>query len=199
MKNPIINNRLVKDKTFATRLLHFAESIKVSDACGSDEKDSMISYATNLLTYQIETATDKEEKDYLNRVGVFQKYRSKRITTKDNFEVIANNDDTLYSCLKVKQKGDQILHINFKRLDQLKTKTRLYFKELKNCKEYIEKCECKKCKCRFDEYLYTENCQCNDGTDENGNTCNGCGGIGNFDKMVYDMCENCLRDSLNYL
>jgi len=68
MKNPIINNRIVKDKTFAIRLLGFAFDITCSDACSEDEKESMISYSSSLLKYQIETATDKDEIDYLIRV-----------------------------------------------------------------------------------------------------------------------------------
>ena len=67
MENPIKNNRLVKDKTFALRLLSFALETMCSDPCSEDEKESMISYSTSLLKYQIETATDKDELDYLER------------------------------------------------------------------------------------------------------------------------------------
>jgi len=49
MKNPIKNNRLVKDETFALRLLSFALETQAGDACGEDEKESMISYSTSLL------------------------------------------------------------------------------------------------------------------------------------------------------
>ena len=67
MKNPIKNNRIVKDKTFALRLLSFALDTQCADACSEDEKESMVSYSTSLLKYQIETATDKYELDYLKR------------------------------------------------------------------------------------------------------------------------------------
>jgi len=67
MKNPIKDNRIVKDHTFALRLLSFALDIQCGDACGEDEKESMISYSTSLLKYQIETVTDQNEKDYLER------------------------------------------------------------------------------------------------------------------------------------
>jgi len=67
MDNPIKDNRIVKDKTFALRLLSFALGINCADACGDDEKESMISYSTSLLKYQIETVTDQNEKDYLER------------------------------------------------------------------------------------------------------------------------------------
>ena len=65
MENPIKENRIVKDKTFALRLLGFALDTNCADACSEDEKESMISYATSLLKYQIKTATDKEEIDQI--------------------------------------------------------------------------------------------------------------------------------------
>ena len=67
MINPIKNNRIVMDHTFALRLLNFAISVNCSDACGEDEKESMIGYSSSLLKYQIETATDQNEIDYLKR------------------------------------------------------------------------------------------------------------------------------------
>jgi hypothetical protein len=73
MKNPIIDNRIIKDKTFALRLLNFAMDTNTSDACVEDEKISMISYSVTLLKYQIETATDKEELDYLVRCKANEK------------------------------------------------------------------------------------------------------------------------------
>ena len=65
--NPIKDNRIVKDKTFAIRLLGFALDIQCSDPCSEDEKESMVSYATTLLKYQIETATEIDEITYLDR------------------------------------------------------------------------------------------------------------------------------------
>lgn len=67
MSNPIKDNRIVKDKTFALRFLSFALNTNCTDACSEDEKESMISYSTSLLKYQIDTATEKEELDYLER------------------------------------------------------------------------------------------------------------------------------------
>lgn len=67
MNSPIVNNRLVKDKTFALRLLSLALSLEPTDPCMEDEKESFISYSSALLKYQIETATDKEERNYLHR------------------------------------------------------------------------------------------------------------------------------------
>ena len=67
MENPIKDNRIVKDKTFALRLLGFALETNCADACSEDEKESMISYSTSLLQYQIDTATEQDEIDYLER------------------------------------------------------------------------------------------------------------------------------------
>lgn len=67
IQNPIKDNRIVKDKTFALRLLSFMLETNCADACSEDEKESMISYSTSLLKYQIETAKDKHEIDYLKR------------------------------------------------------------------------------------------------------------------------------------
>jgi hypothetical protein len=67
MKNPIIDNRIVKGHTFALRFLNFALSIRPGCAAGEDEQESMVSYAVRLLEYQIETATDQKEIDYLER------------------------------------------------------------------------------------------------------------------------------------
>ena len=75
MKNPIIDNRIVRDKTFAIRLLGFAFDVQCSDACGEDEKESMISYSSRLLEYQIETATDVNEIEYLKRVDADKKLK----------------------------------------------------------------------------------------------------------------------------
>ena len=73
MENPIKDNRIVRDKTFALRLLSFALETQCADACSEDEKESMVSYSTNLLKYQIETATKKSEIDYLNRCKAEEK------------------------------------------------------------------------------------------------------------------------------
>lgn len=73
--NPIIDNRIVQDKTFAGRLLSFAQDVQCADACSQDEKDSMISYAKQLLHFQIQTATDQDELNYLERVNAKNKIK----------------------------------------------------------------------------------------------------------------------------
>lgn len=73
MENPIKDNRIVSDKTFALRLLGFALDTRCTDACSEDEKESMISYSTRLLKYQIETATDECEINYLKNCKALDK------------------------------------------------------------------------------------------------------------------------------
>lgn len=75
MDNPIKDNRIVKDKTFALRLLSFALETNCADACSEDEKESMISYSTSLLKYQIETATEIHETTYLERCNAKEKLK----------------------------------------------------------------------------------------------------------------------------
>jgi hypothetical protein len=76
MDNPIKDNRIIKDKTFALRLLSFALDTQCNDACSEDEKESFVSYSTSLLKYQIETATDQYEIDYLERCNAKAKLKA---------------------------------------------------------------------------------------------------------------------------
>ena len=72
MNNPIQNNRIVNDETFAIRLKHFVEKVYVCDQPGEEEKDYILMVAKRLLKYQVETATDSDEIDYLKRIGVWK-------------------------------------------------------------------------------------------------------------------------------
>jgi hypothetical protein len=76
MINPIKQNRIVQDHTFALRLLNFALDTQCNDACSEDEKESMISYSIELLRYQIQTASNKNEIDYLDRCNAVAKIES---------------------------------------------------------------------------------------------------------------------------
>lgn len=75
MENPIKDNRIVRDITFALRLLSFAMDTDVSCAAGEDEKESMISYSSKLLEYQIKTATEQSEINYLKRCNAKQRLK----------------------------------------------------------------------------------------------------------------------------
>lgn len=68
--NPIKNNRIVIDKTFAIRFKNFISDVNVNDACSFDEKEYLLSVANQLLEYQIETATDESEINYLKNLNL---------------------------------------------------------------------------------------------------------------------------------
>jgi len=71
-ENPIKDNRIVSDKTFAIRLRDFVKNTQVVDACSHDEKNYLLKVSEKLLRYQIETATDKEEIEYLKSLDLWQ-------------------------------------------------------------------------------------------------------------------------------
>jgi hypothetical protein len=66
MKNPIIDNRIVNDYTFATRLRFFLDDIQPSCMAGQEELEYLISVADKLKTYQIETMPKEEEWYHIN-------------------------------------------------------------------------------------------------------------------------------------
>ena len=69
-KNPIIDNRIVNDVTFAVRLKNFISSIEVCDAMSAEEQDYLLRCADKLLNYQISTVIDIYEIDYFKRLSI---------------------------------------------------------------------------------------------------------------------------------
>lgn len=67
MNNPIINNRIVNDYTFALRLLHFIENVEVQDLPSLEEKEYLIDVSKKLLAWQKYTTYTKTEIEYLKR------------------------------------------------------------------------------------------------------------------------------------
>ena len=65
MENPIKDNRIVNDTTFALRLKNFIEKVNVCDQPSEEEKDYLLMVADRLLRFQIGTATDSQELAYL--------------------------------------------------------------------------------------------------------------------------------------
>ena len=65
MENPIKDNRIVSDTTFALRLKNFIENVTVCDQPSEEEKEYLLMVAYKLLTYQEATATDSKELAYL--------------------------------------------------------------------------------------------------------------------------------------
>lgn len=65
MKNPIKQNRIVNDKTFARRLVGHLEVTQSNCAIGQEEIDYLLTVAKDLLAYQLETCPENE-KPYQN-------------------------------------------------------------------------------------------------------------------------------------
>ena len=65
MDNPIKDNRIVNDTTFALRLKNFIENVNVCDQPSEEEKDYLLMVADRLLRFQVGTATDSKELAYL--------------------------------------------------------------------------------------------------------------------------------------
>ena len=70
VSNPIKNNRIVSDKTFAVRFKNFIEKAQIIDACAEDEKEYLLNIANRLLEYQISTAISNDEINYLKRLDL---------------------------------------------------------------------------------------------------------------------------------
>lgn len=70
LKNPIKDNRIVSDFTFATRLKDFLKDIEVCDAMESEELEYFKHVADLLLEWQLKTCSDQFELDYFNNLGI---------------------------------------------------------------------------------------------------------------------------------
>ena len=68
MTNPIKDNRIVNDMTFAPRLILFLEDTQVNDQIGEEEQEYLMRVAKRLFEFQKLTATQKGEIDYLKRI-----------------------------------------------------------------------------------------------------------------------------------
>lgn len=72
MENPIIDNRIVNDTTFAVRLKSFIDRVDVCDYMGEEEKEYIQMVAVKLIKYQVETVEDEHEKKYLKNIGLWK-------------------------------------------------------------------------------------------------------------------------------
>ena len=70
MKNPIIDNRIVSDKTFAVRLYKFLDKVQINDMAGDEEKDYLLGVAKRLITHQKATINTASESDYFRMIGL---------------------------------------------------------------------------------------------------------------------------------
>lgn len=95
MKNPIIENRVVSDITFAVRNLSFLMNLfpNLSSQIMMEEYEYLVSTACKLLKYQIETCTDSE-KWYFN--NLVKGYKS----VHDILKYICKDDYNKYKFVK---------------------------------------------------------------------------------------------------
>ena len=68
INNPIKDNRIVHDMTFAIRLRSFVDAVNVYDLASEEEKKYILAVADKLISYQTETVTDESEKKYLTNI-----------------------------------------------------------------------------------------------------------------------------------
>lgn len=68
LKGPIIDDRIISDKTFAKRLLLHLESTQANGAAGSSELEYLTMVARKLFEYQVATCPE-DELPYIKRVA----------------------------------------------------------------------------------------------------------------------------------
>lgn len=67
LQNPIKDNRIINDYTFALRFLNFLNNIEVHDLASEEELEYLKTIARKLLVYQdLTVIEDSEEEAYLN-------------------------------------------------------------------------------------------------------------------------------------
>ena len=69
MKNPIIDNRIVENIRFATRLNDTLHKILNGEVVSRNDVEYLKLVSDELLAYQRRTCTEQEEKDYFERIG----------------------------------------------------------------------------------------------------------------------------------
>lgn len=66
MKNPIKDNRVVSDRTFARRFKSFLKDVEPNCAMGAEELDYLKTVADELLAYQLHTCPEEERPYHKN-------------------------------------------------------------------------------------------------------------------------------------
>ena len=69
-ENPIIDNRIVNDYTFALRLKNFISNVEVNDLPSEEEKEYLLHIADKLLKYQKFSVMTKGEREYLKQNNI---------------------------------------------------------------------------------------------------------------------------------
>lgn len=68
MTNPIKDNRIVVDKTFATRLYSFISNVEVYDQISEEEQEYLLNIADKLIAYQKQTMSNEDEIAYFKNL-----------------------------------------------------------------------------------------------------------------------------------
>lgn len=69
LENPIVDNRIVSDVSFAIRFSSFLKGIQVNDPADEEELEYFRMVASKLLTYQMATISTDSEKNYFKNLG----------------------------------------------------------------------------------------------------------------------------------
>lgn len=141
MENPIKENRIINDITFAVRLCGFLKEVDVNDAMSEEEQEYLIRVAKKLITYQVQTANETSELDYINRIreSSIEPNLLKPFITADSYEVYEDSNILLYSCLKNPTINDENLNYRSHKLFEGRlNKNRLFFKYEASRDKYIE-------------------------------------------------------------
>lgn len=69
LENPIVDNRIVSDVSFATRFSSFLKGIQVNDPADEEELEYFRMVASKLLIYQMATVSTTDEKNYFKNLG----------------------------------------------------------------------------------------------------------------------------------
>lgn len=69
-RNPIVDNRIVNDISFATRFRSFLNGVTVNDLMSEEELEYLKMVADDLLEWQKKTVTDPNEIQYFKNNGI---------------------------------------------------------------------------------------------------------------------------------
>lgn len=141
MENPIKDNRIVNDITFAVRLCSFIKEVDVNDFMSEEEQEYLLRVAKKLITYQVQTADETSELDYIDRIreSSIEPNIIKPFITEDGYEVYEDSNVLLYSCLRNPTFNDE--NINYKSYQLFNgrlNKNRLFFFDESDRDKYIE-------------------------------------------------------------
>lgn len=134
MDNPIKENRVVANHTFAVRLISFISKVTVNDAASEEEKEALLNIGKTLLKYQCLTASEESEISYLKRVGEYEENVKPLLVTEDGVAIHVRGE-LLWTCLYAPEIDEEPLSIQLK---NIRTSKRKVFYRKQACQDYIE-------------------------------------------------------------